>query len=794
MNQYILKQFEMKTNPQGNIENIIQGNNYRFTLLNHKVIRMEYSQNNQFEDRASQVVLNRFFPKVDFKLVETDTRLEIITDDFHLYYQKGKAFNKDTLKIRLLENNEYYQFGIKDNNNLLSTSRTLDGVDGKMELEEGLISRSGYAVIDDSKTLLFNEDSWVEPRQNDNLDFYYFGYGHNYKACIQFFHEMSGKTPLLPRYVFGNWWSRYYEYTEDSLKGLIESFEKNDIPLSVCVIDMDWHVTDIPKELGNGWTGYTWNNNLFPNPKGMLDYLKNKNLKVTLNLHPALGIRAHEDCYNDVTEFMGVDPKTNEAIEFDCADPKFMNAYFNLVHHPHETMGVDFWWIDWQQGETTKIEGLDPLWMLNHTHYLDITRNNNRSIIFSRWAKLGSHRYPIGFSGDTLVTWDSLDFQPYFTANAANIGYSYWSHDIGGHFLGKEEAELYTRWVQFGVFSPVFRLHSSKNPFTRREPWNWNEKTFKIVKDFMQLRHKLVPYLYTMSYRNYEENLPMIVPSYYECDDYHAYVYKNQYYFGTEFYVAPITKPMNKDIQYSLHNVWLPKGKWYDFFNYQAYAGEKVYQLPYQVNDYPVFAKAGAIIPLSNDKGNTYDNPKDLEIKIFPGENNTFTMFEDDSTSNGYLKGEFTKTQFELTCIKKSMNLSIIFDEHYENFIQDRNYTLHFVNINDDFTINSNISYDYRYEDHQLYLTFTKGTDQINFEIVHEDQIEYKQKIDINQLIHKVLFEAEVDMLFKEQVYSAVLYSKDVNEQISKLISIRNNENTEFIDFVIAILVNLNNN
>ncbi len=790
MNQYILDQFKMNFKPHANEASIIQGNYYRFTVMNEYVIRMEYSDKNQFEDRASQVILNCCFPKVNFEVIESDTSLEIITDVFHLYYQKGKEFNKNTLKIRLKENNQYYLYSVKDSQNLLSTSRTLDDIDGQIKLSEGLISRSGYAVVDDSKSLVFNEDSWVEPRSNDNIDLYYFGYGHHYKACIQFFHEMSGKTPMIPRYAFGNWWSRYYEYTEESLKDLIVNFERSNIPLSVCVIDMDWHLTHIPSKYGIGWTGYTWNQQLFPDPKGMLEFIHDKNLKVTLNLHPADGIRPHEACYNDVAKFMGVDVEKEEPIEFDCANPKFINAYFNLVHHPLEKMGVDFWWMDWQQGETSKMEGLDPLWILNHTHFLDLARENNRSLLFSRWAGLGSHRYPIGFSGDTHVTWDSLDFQPYFTATASNIGYSYWSHDIGGHFLGKEEAELYTRWVQFGVFSPILRLHSSKNPFTRREPWNWPNETFEIVREFMKLRHKLIPYLYTMSYRNYEENLPMIMPTYYENDEQFAYEYKNEYYFGTELLVAPITNPMNKDFRYSLQNIWLPNGKWYDFFNYKSFNGGKIYQLPYQIKNYPVFAKAGAIIPLSNDEGNTYDNPNNLEVKIFPGANNHFSMYEDDSHSNGYLKDEYTKIQFDLTQSNKLIKLSISFDEQYNKFVENRLITLHLVNINDDFNIKANTQYEYCYENHQLMITFTKETEEIVFEISHNKKIEYIQMTDIKQFIHKILFESEIEMYLKELVYRAIIQSKDQSEMISRLISIRNVENSELIDFVSAIIMN----
>lgn len=118
-----------------------------------------------------------------------------------------------------------------------------------------------------------------------------------------------------------------------------------------------------------------------------------------------------------------------------------MDAYFDM-HHRMEAEGVDFWWLDWQQGGVTRQKGLDPLWMLNHMHYLDSGRGGNWPLTFSRYAGPGSHRYPVGFSGDTIVTWESLAFQPQFTATASNIGYGWWSHDIGGHMFGYRNEEL----------------------------------------------------------------------------------------------------------------------------------------------------------------------------------------------------------------------------------------------------------------------------------------------------------------------------------------------------------------
>jgi len=137
-----------------------------------------------------------------------------------------------------------------------------------------------------------------------------------------------------------------------------------------------------------------------------------------------------------------------------------------------------------------------------------------RSFAFSRWGGLGSHRYPIGFSGDTVVSWRSLDFQVHFTATAANVAFGWWSHDIGGHMDGIEDPELYARWLQFGVFSPILRLHSTQNPFHERRPWGWDAQTFAVARSAMQLRHAFIPYLYSMAWRDHQGGGTLLRPMY----------------------------------------------------------------------------------------------------------------------------------------------------------------------------------------------------------------------------------------------------------------------------------------
>lgn len=626
--------YRIKTEGHAEDAAIIQGEKYRFTVLTEEMIRLEYCEDGQFEDRATQCVIDRKFKVPEYQVIENEESLEIITDKIHLVYNKHK-FTDYGLSVQVRGNISVYHsiwhFG-EEATDLRGTARTLDEADGAIELEHGIISRFGYGILDDSRSLVITEDGWVEPRKEDCIDIYFLGYGHEYEHCLKDYYHLTGKTPLLPRYALGNWWSRFYRYNDQEYKALMTRFEKEEIPFSVSVIDMDWHLVDIDPKYGSGWTGYTWNKELFPDPKEFMTWLHDHGLKVTLNVHPAGGVQAHEEKYKEMAEAMGRDWEKEEPVNFDVTDQKFLKAYFEYLHHPNEEEGVDFWWLDWQQGGLSKIPGLDPLWMLNHYHYLDSGRRGKRRLTFSRYAGMGSHRYPVGFSGDTIISWESLAFQPYFTANASNVGYGWWSHDIGGHMKGYRDEELSTRWIQFGVFSPIMRLHSSNSAFTGKEPWNYNAVSENIMKRYLKLRHEMIPYLYTMNYHASHDGQPLIRPMYYlEPEQPEAYEVPNEYYFGTELVVCPITEPTDKAAGTACVKAWIPEGKWYDIFSGLKYDGGRMLELYRSLEDIPVLAKEGAIIPLTDltEYTNSVENPKELAVKIVPGKKNAFILMED---------------------------------------------------------------------------------------------------------------------------------------------------------------------
>ena len=630
---------------------VIQTGSARFTVLTDRLIRLEYHPEGRFEDRASQAFWFRAQPVPDFRAEVNGSRVEIETAYLLLRYQRaeGEGFTGRTLSITLKSSGMVWHPGDPAHDNLGGTTRTLDFINGYAPLEPGLISRAGWSVLDNSATFVFNDDGWIELRTPGGTDWYFFGYGHDYKACLRDYCQVSGPIPLIPRWILGNWWSRYWAYTQDDLVQLVSDFEAHDLPFSVCIVDMDWHLTQTGNQ-STGWTGYTWNRDLFPDPDGLIRFLHGKGLKTALNLHPAEGIHNHEAQYPEMAQRMQIDPATSAPVLFAIENPAFACAYFDVLHHPYEQMGVDFWWIDWQQGLSCTLPGLDPLWLINHLHFHDLGRNGaRRPFIFSRWGREGHQRYPIGFSGDTYRTWDTLRFELYMTATASNLAYGWWSHDIGGHTSGTGDSELFTRWVQFGVFSPINRIHVTKGDYYDNRPWAFEDaEVLRVLRDALQLRHAFIPYLYTMAHRAHLDSQPLIQPMYYDYpEEEAAYCCPHQYQFGTELIAAPFVSPADPDTGLSRQVVWLPAGEWYHFFTGEHFTGDSWYAIYGRLADIPLFARAGAIVPLGPRAGwGGVDNPNELHVHVFAGADHAFTLYEDDGESNAYRVGHACRTTF----------------------------------------------------------------------------------------------------------------------------------------------------
>nr|WP_240922610.1 TIM-barrel domain-containing protein [Oleiagrimonas sp. C23AA] len=551
-----------------------------------------------------------------------------------------------------------------------------------MDLGQGLISRGGWHLIDDSHSFLFDHSAWrwVKKRACANCqDLYFFGYGHEYKKALGDYAKVAGREPMPPRFAFGYWWSRYWNYSDSELRQLVGNFERYHIPLDVLVIDMDWHRTDglswDPKYAKQdafgqlvGWTGYTWNRSLFPDPGRFLTWLHGQDLKTTLNLHPASGMSKREAQYSAFAKAMGV--KGGKPIAFESADKHYMSNLFKLVLDPLRKEGVNFWWLDWQQWpDSKKVPGLSNTWWLNYVFYTHMQdASDQRALIYHRWGGLGNHRYQVGFSGDSVISWASLAYQPYFTTTASNVLYGYWSHDIGGHMFDDSvpeskrhiDPQLYVRWMQFGAFSPILRTHSSKEAGLRKEPWRFSPDVFSALRQAIDLRYAMAPYIYTTAREAYDSGVSMLRPLYYAWpNNPKAYDARGEYMFGDDILVAPVTKPMSDGV--AKVSIWLPPGRWYDRNRGGVVEGNRTIERDYTLDEIPLFIRAGSVIamnPPSVHKLQDMDNSQ-LVLRVYPGGKSHTRVYTDAGDTQGYRHGQYAFTAVDSQRDGNSASLTV---------------------------------------------------------------------------------------------------------------------------------------
>ena len=663
----------------------------RVTVITDGVIRLEWQPEGKFEDSPSFVASERNYPAADFKVEDNGKKVEIRTSKMILTYKKGTGkFTKSNLEIKAADGFFTWKPGMQQKENLKGTFRTLDGLDGDLQtqvwvadmkkgetrqFEDGILAKDGWTLIDESESYLFDDSewAWVKEREAGNCqDWYFMAYGNNYKAALKDFTIFAGKMPLPPRFTFGYWWSRYWAYSDKELRTLVDKFDAYDIPLDVLVVDMDWHYTDPGR---GGWTGWTWNRSIFPDPEKFMKHMKDKGLKITLNLHPADGFDRYEWCYPALAESLGKDPHGKRRIDWVNSDKEFMSNMFEQVMHPMQEQGVDFWWLDWQQHVyDVKMEKLHNTWWINYCYFSDMQRHGDkRPLLYHRWGGLGNHRYQVGFSGDATITWKSLEFQPYFTSTASNVLYGYWSHDIGGHLGDSIDPEMYTRWLQFGGFSPVMRTHSSKNGALNKEPWVFSEEYTDIIRQTVRQRYEMAPYIYAMARKGYDEGLALCRPMYYDYpQEQEAYDFRSQYMFGDDMMIAPITKPSENG--FTAMEVWFPEGEWYELHTGTMIQGGKVMTRHFALDEYGVYVKAGSILPFyGKEIKNLNGNEEAIIVTVYPGSKGQFSMYEDAGNSKDY-DSAYAMTKLSNTVNGNTQNITISPREgSYEGMPQHRN-------------------------------------------------------------------------------------------------------------------------
>ena len=770
---------------------VFRGKNYRITVLSERLIRFEFSLNGVFYDGPTEIVHNRNFPMPQMKVEQNEKLLVIETKYFKLQYVKEKPFKGSSLvpdsnlKVKLLNTDKIWYYGHPEARNFKGSAFSIEEFGSETALSNGLYSTDGFATLDDSHTMFIDADGYMVPNEVKRTDFYLFVYRRDFGLCLRDYFTLSGYPPLIPRYALGIWWNRDQIYNFEDTKNLIQNFNKHEIPISILVLSEFWHKRD-----NNSKTGYDFETTLFPNPKEFTDYMHNLDVHIGLKLDGFDGVTNISKGY----EQMCLDLNWNDVnpIPFKVLNKNFIASYFNNLINPLYALGVDFFWID------SKDEVLNRV--LNYYHFTDFKKfSDRRGMLLSRNGGKAAHKYPVHYSGETRVGWDTLKYLPYFNSTSSNIGLSFWSHDIGGYKGGIEDSELYLRYIQFACFSPIFRLSAKRGAFYKREPWRWDIKTYTIVKDYCKLRQKLIPYIYTESYKYHKICLPLVEPLYYYYPElYDEPDYRNEYFFGSELLVAPITKGKDRIMNRAVEKVFLPKGIWYDFTTGKKFVGGKRYVTFYKDEDYPVFVKEGSIIPLCKlDENINYTGvPKRMEIDIFSGSSSSYNLYEDDGISNKYQEGYYIINKINFNYNKDNYILTIEpFEGRTSILPPQREYRLRFRNTKAPDRIIIDI-------DGEVVNDFEAFTEEKDF-IVVVPNVDTKKKLTINCIgsnmeiaalriinedVNEIISDLKIETLLKERIAAIMLSDMPMNK---KRIGIRKLKSTGLDPIFIKMFIKL---
>ena len=760
---------ESRTKLISNKESCIIGNKYRITILTPRLARLEYTPSGKFIDDPTALVINRTFPKTPYGITESETLIQIDTGIFTITYVKDKDFKAGNLgsNLKAVINNTTieWQMNSPQVKNLRGINYSIDSIKDKIILDTGLYSLDGYAVVKDNTPVLTENDIFI-PREERSKDIYLFMYNKDFDGCLNDYFTLTGYPNLIPRYALGAWWYKNDNYTSKDIISLVDRFNKDNIPISIFL-------------LGDSWRG---NNNYIPSIdlKNVSNYLTQKNIKLGVTINPNLEIAKGTNEYNLISSF-----SNEEKFKFIPLSNEKLGIYLNMFINNLEMQGVELYSIDYNN-PNDKID----LWKFAHYHHGKIETRGKRGLSLTRNHGIAVHRYPIIWSGKTLVNWTTLNLLPRYNLQGYNVGVSFIAHPIGGYHNGIEEAELYLRYIQFACFSPIFLLASEGGKYYKREPWKWNPIIENDIINFMNLRYKLIPYIYTESYNYHKTGKGIVKPFYYDypkiLDDVQ---YKNQYFFGQNLFVSPITNKKNIVIDRVMKKIFVPDRIWFNLLDGKQYNGAKYYTNFYRDEDYPVFVKAGSIIPMSYNIKE--DIPSTLELNIYPLNDGTYNLYEDDGITNNYKKGMYMITNFSYHYEKDNYTLKISKSEG-KNLLSKRNYLLRFKNtknIKAVYIEDKSITYNCYYDKNDFIIQINNlivGR-ELEVNIKGENVLVSSIRL-INEDIKEILYDLAINTSLKDKLDEILFSDLDVKK---KRIKIRKLKKKGLDSKYIKIFINL---
>ncbi|MBQ8538981.1 MAG: hypothetical protein IJ433_04965 [Ruminococcus sp.] len=519
-------------------------------------------------------------------------------------------------------------------------------------------TNTGYAVYynaNGNDSFSFTDDSVTYTTKQLYFDCYMFVEATP-KKVVSRFYDFSSSKSLMPQWTFGYIQSKFGYQNEQEIYELLEQIDKHNLKVSAIVIDLHWY-----KRMGD----LDWNRENFPHYEEMIKELKKRNIKLLTISQPFFTCESKN--YKELDENDVFAKRTKEVTkpqtavwgDWWCRDDLYGSVINPLSENAEKILGkkyvemkekgVDGFWLD--LGEP---ENVPPQVFFNsyseeefHLHFAHewikiihgaVTKAypDYRMFVLSRCGFTGTPGMNVSiWSGDSSATFTNLKKQVLLGINSGITGYSYWGSDAGGFLsqLKLPNEEVYTRWMQFASFTPMFRTHGKKTP---REPWCFEGKTTDICCELINMRNNLMPYIYSSSYSTYKNGVPMMRAMYMEHpDDEKCFDISDQFYFGDNLLVAPVFTSMNETTK---RDVYLPDGLWYDFNTLEPVKGGSI-TVDVTMDNIPVFLKEGSV---------TVTEKEIIVTESVDGKGEEFIWYIDDGETNNYLKGEFEEISLKL--------------------------------------------------------------------------------------------------------------------------------------------------
>lgn len=550
------------------------------------------------------------------------------------------------------------------------------------------MSLKGYSVYWDNYSISDFSDTPQELafRSLGHCADYYFMYGGNADGTIARIRDLTGKAPMLPLWAYGFFQSKERYHTQDESLNVLKKYRELGIPIDVMI--QDWRYWPEYNKTDSAWNSHSFDPERFPQPKKWADEIHKLNTKLMIVAWPGFGPKTEQrkelDAKNMIINFNTWPPQSG-ARPYDVFNPEALDIYWKYLNKGiFSYIDNDGWWLD--STEPDHIDRKDSdydlpthlgsyrsvknAYSVMHnsgiaTHQKEL-RKDKRVVILTRSGFVGQQRYGSNtWSGDIASTWDMLEKQIPAALNFTLMGIPNWNSDIGGFFAGRwnheggaknpKYQELYVRWMQFGVFCPMMRSHGTELP---REIWNFGNRgewCFDAQEKAINLRYRLLPYIYSTSWDVSDNNGTFMRPLVMDfAADKNTHDLGSEYLFGRSLLVAPVTRPDVKT-----WSVYLPDGTdWWDFWESKKVSGGQSVDREVPKDIIPVYVKAGTILPWGPAVQYTGEKKwNHLDIRIYPGADGEFTLYEDENDNYNYEKGMYSTIRFHWDDAKRQLTI-----------------------------------------------------------------------------------------------------------------------------------------